>query len=232
MKWSVIALAIMIAVCILMPAAGMNPTLSAMGEGVVSAPADRATILVSVGSGTGNMSQDETAVVEKMAEVIQALKAAGIKDEEIMPSQSSGVSSFSSTSRVCQRINNSTVCDNSSLQASALERSAIIKLNGTDETRINEVLDAAQRAGAEAYVAGYSLSDSEAAKSRAREKAVANARENAAAMASAEGLRIGKVLDIADYGIPEAMYEGPFGSAENSMVEVTSYVMVTYELEI
>jgi uncharacterized protein len=232
MKWSVFALAVMIAVCILMPAAGMNPTLSAVGEGVVSAHADRATILVSVGSGTGNMSQDETAVVEKMAEVIAALKAAGVKDEEIMPSQSSGVSSFSSTSKVCQRINNSTVCDNSSLQASALERSAIVKLNGTDQTRINGVLAAASRAGAEAYVAGYSLSDSKAAESRAREKAVANARVNAEALALSVGLRLGKVVDIVDYGIPEAMYEGPFGSSENAMVDVTSYVTVTYELEI
>lgn len=231
MKSSTLAFGIMIAVCILMPAAGIAPTLSSVGEGVVSAPADTATIIASVGSGTGNMSQDQTAASDKMDVVIAALKAAGVKDEEIMPEQSSAVASFSSVSNVCQKINNSTVCDNSSVQASALERSAIIKLNTTDRARIDNVLEAARGAGADAYVAGYSLTNSRAATLEAREKAVANARENAAPMAAAEGLRIGRVLDIADYGFPEAMYEIPFTS-ENSMVEVRSYVMVTYELEI
>jgi hypothetical protein len=226
-----LAFGIMIAACILMPAAGIAPTLSAIGEGVAIALADTATIIASVGSGTGNMSQDHKAASEKMDVVIAALKAAGVKDEEIMPEQSSAVASFSSVSNVCQKINNSTVCDNSSVQASALERSAIIKLNTTDRARIDDVLEAARGAGADAYVAGYSLTDSRAATLEAREKAVANARENAAPMAAAEGLRLGRVLDIEDYGIPEAMYEIPFTS-ENSMVEVRSYVMVTYELEI
>lgn len=231
MKSSTLVFGIMIAVCILMPAAGIAPTLSAIGEGVVSEPADTATIIASVGSGTGNMSQDQTAASEKMDVVIAAIKAAGVKDEEIMPEQSSAVASFSSVSNVCQRINNSTLCDNSSVQASALERSAVIKLNTTDRARIDNVLEAARGAGAEAYVAGYSLTNSRAATLVAREKAVANARENAASMAAAEGLRLGRVLDIADYGIPEAMYEIPFTS-ESPMVEVRSYVMVTYELEI
>ncbi len=223
---------IILAACISLMAAGMNPTLSAMGEGKVSVPADTATIIISVASSTGNMSRDQSAVQEMMERIIEALKAAGVKDEEIIKEQSSGLSSFQSSSKVCQRINNSTVCDNSSLQATALERSTIVKLNGTEKARIDKLLDAAESSGAEAYVAGYGLSDSSAAASMAREKAVANARTNAAETAAAEGLRLGDIVDISDYGYPEAMYEGFFESDRPGMVDVTSYVIVTYELEI
>jgi uncharacterized protein YggE len=61
---------------------------------------------------------------------------------------------------------------------------------------------------------------------------VANAKENAAGMAAAEGLRLGKVLDISDYGYPLALNDYYGSSAKLGMVDVTSYVIVTYEFEI
>jgi uncharacterized protein YggE len=94
------------------------------------------------------------------------------------------------------------------------------------------VLDAARSAGAQAKVAGYGLSDSSKAATQARQKAVANAKENAAAMAAAEGMRLGAVVDISDYGYPMALNDYYSGSAQLSMVDVTSYVLVTYEIKI
>jgi len=232
MKWLVIILGIMITASLSAMAVGMNPTLTVVGEGTVSFPADIATISVSVQSGNENMTQASASVQEKMAQVIDALKAAGVKDEEIMPGQASGVTSYQSTSKVCKRVNNSTICENNSTSLSSLERSTIIRLKSTDETRINHVLDAARSAGAKAYVAGYGLSDSSKAATQARQKAVANAKENAAAMAAAEGLRLGKVQDISDYGYPLALNEFSGGSAQLGRVDVTSYVVVTYEFEI
>ncbi|MDD1748809.1 MAG: SIMPL domain-containing protein [Methanothrix sp.] len=113
------------------------------------------------------------------------------------------------------------------MQASSLERSTVIRLRSMDESRINRVLDAAHAAGAKAYVAGYGLSDTSKAASEARQRAVANARENAAGMAGAAGVRLGKVLEISDYGYPVALTD----TAQSGMVDVTSYVIVTYELE-
>ena len=68
----------------------------------------------------------------------------------------------------------------------------------TDKSRIDSVVNAAKSAGADAYVAGYGLSDNSKAVAEARQKAVANAKENAQGMASAAGARLGKVLDISE----------------------------------
>ncbi len=231
MKWLVIMLGIMITALLPAMAVGTNPTLTIVGEGTVTVPADTATISVSVESGVNNMTEAQTAVQEMMDRVIDALKAAGVKDEEIMPGRSSGVSSFQSTSKVCKTVNNSTVCENNIAEASSLERSAIVRLKSTDETRINNVLDAARFAGAKAYVAGYGLSDAGKAAAEARQKAVANAKENAAGMAATEGVRLGKMLDISDYGYPLALNDYPGSTSQLGMVDVTSYVMVTYEFE-
>ncbi len=232
MKWLVMIFGIMITTLHPAMAMGTNPTLTIVGEGTVTVPADTTTVSVSVQSNINNMTAAQAAVQEKMGRVIDALKAAGIKDEEILPGQSSGVTSFQSTSKVCKRVNNSTVCENNTAQASSLERSSIVRLKSTDSSRINQVLEAARSAGAQAYVAGYGLSDADKAAAEARQRAVANAKENAAEMAASEGVRLGKVLDISDYGYPLALNDYYGSSTKIGMVDITSYVIVTYEFEI
>jgi len=229
MKWLVIIFGIMITAAL--PAVGTNPTLTIVGEGTVTVPADTTTFSVSVESNINNMTAAQAAVQEKMGKVIDALKTAGVKDEEILPGQSSGVTSFQSTSKVCKRVNNSTVCENNTVQASSLERSLVVRLQSTDSSRISQVLEAARSAGAQADVAGYSLSDAGKAAAEARQRAVANAKENAAEIAAREGVRLGKVLDISDYGYPLARNDYYSSSTKLGMVEVTSYVKVTYEFE-
>jgi uncharacterized protein YggE len=215
-----------------MTAAAMNPTISTIGEGTVSVPADTATIIVSVSSGSGNTSQDQASVQEMMDKAIRALKAAGIRDDEITLDESASLSSASSRSEICQTVNNKTICNNSSLQATALGRSAMVSLKSTEKARIDELVDAAESAGAEAYVAGYSLSNSTTAMSQARAKAVANAHANAEEMAATEGLRLDRVMEISDYSYPEDLYSGLFDLSPTEMVDVTSYVAVTYELDL
>ena len=91
----------MIAVLLPAYAQGANPALPLpiAGEGTVTVPADTAIISVSVQSGNENRTEAQADAQEKMDRVIDAVKRAGVKDEEIMPGQSSGVSSFQSTSR-------------------------------------------------------------------------------------------------------------------------------------
>ena len=233
MKWLVIIFGIMITALLPAMAVGTNPTLTIVGEGTVTVPADTATISVSVESGNENMTEAQAAVQEKMGQVIDALKAAGVKDEEILPGQSSGVRSLSVHQQGLQESRTIHCMAKFSYRAtSSLERSTIVRLKSTDESRINRVLDAARSAGAQADVAGYGLSDASKAASEARQKAVANAKENAAGMAAAEGVRLGKVLDISDYGYPVALNDYYGSSAQPGTVDVTSYVIVTYEFEI
>jgi len=86
-------------------------------------------------------------------------------------------------------------------------------------------LNAARSAGATAEVSGYSLNDANESVADARKKAVENAKDNAQGMASAAGARLGKVLDISEYAYPNIS-----AADQPGMVDVTSYVVVTYEI--
>ncbi len=204
---------------------GENPNLTVMGEGTVTVPADTAIISVSVESNNENTTLAQNEVQEKMDNVIGALKNAGVKDEEILSGQASGITNIQSSSRVCKVVNNTTVCENITQQVSSLEKTTMVRLKTKDESRINAVIDAAKSAGASADVEGYGLSDVGAASTQARQKAVENAKENADSMAAAAGGRLGNLVDISDYTIP---YIG--SSDQPGMVDVTSYVVVTYEI--
>jgi len=226
MKWLAI-LSIMIFAALSAHAAGGNPALTILGEGTVTVPADTTAISVSVESNNENMTLAQGEVQEKMNKVIDALKAAGVKDEEILPGQASGVTSFQSSSRICKPVNNTTVCENNTQRLSTLEKTTIIRLKTKDESMINSVLNAAKSAGASADVEGYGLSDDGAAAAQARQKAVENAKENAIGMAAAAGGRLGDLMDISDYSLPIVS-----SSDQPGMVDVTSYVVVTYEIAI
>jgi len=229
MKWLVIIFCIMISAGLLAVVQGAEHTITMVGEGTVTVPADAVMISVSVESNNENMTLARAEVQTKIDNLLNVLKKAGVKDADILPGQSSGITSFQSSSKVCKRVNNTTVCENNTQKASSLERSTVVRLNTTDESRINQVLDAARSTGADAYIAAYSLSDTSKAMNEARQKAMANAKENAAQVASEAGGSLGKVLDISDYGYPGVEAASPGSSGQINMVDVTSDVVVTYE---
>ncbi len=229
MKWSVILFCVMIWTALFGAAVGDTYPLTVEGVGTVTVPADIVTISVSVASSNENITQAQDEVGEEMNRVISALKKAGVKDEEILPGQGSGISSIQSSSKVCKTVNNTTVCENVTQSASTLQRSTVIRLQAKDESRIDKVLDAARSAGANANVAGYYLKDSSDARAEARKKALADARKNAAAMAADAGGSLGKAMDIFAYPDLGIDYSYGSGSGEGRMLDVSSMVMVTYE---
>jgi uncharacterized protein YggE len=230
MKWSAQLFGIIFIVVLCAEAAAESPTLTVEGIGTTTVPADTVSISISVTSSNDNMTAAQFEASSKMSNVIDALKAIGVKDDEIMQGQSTGVTSYQSTSKVCKVVNNTTVCENSTFEASSLERSAVVRLKTTDQSRINEVLNAAKLAGAKAYMAGYGLGDASKAVDDARQKAVANAKENAQRMALAAGVRLGKMLSISAYGLPDVKMADSYSTSQTGMVDVTSYVIVTYEI--
>lgn len=232
MKWLAIIFCIMISAGLLAIAQGAEHTITMVGEGTETVPADEAIVSVSVVSSNENMTEAQAEVQMKMDHLLDVLKKAGVADGDILPGQSSGVSSFQSSSKVSKRVNNTTVWENITQKASSLKRSTLVRLKTTDESVINQVLDAARSAGADAFVAEYSLSDTSKAMAEARQKAMANARENAAGVASEAGGSLGKVLDISDYGFgyPDVETANPYSSSgQTSMINVISRVVVTYE---
>jgi uncharacterized protein len=219
-------LGIMILVLFPACAAGQeNPSLTVMGEGTVTVPADAVTIIVAVEGENENLTLAEERAQDMQNNLIDALKAAGLKPNEITPGQGSGISSFSSTSKVCKTINNNTTCDYESQDSKKVGKSVLIRLETTDQSRIDAALNAARSAGATAEVSGYDLKDKNKAAAQARKKAVENAKENALGMASAAGARLGEVLDISDYAYPIISAADQPGT-----VDVTSYVVATYEI--
>jgi hypothetical protein len=230
MKWLVIIFCIMISAGLFAVVQGAEYPITVAGEGTVTVPADAVMISVSVESNNENMTDAQADVQTKMDHLLDVLKKAGVKDADILPGQSSGVNRFQFSSNVRKRVNNTTaVWENNSLKASSLKRSTVVRLNTTDESKINRVLDEARSAGANAYVAAYSLSDTSKAMAEARQKAIANAKENAAQVASEAGGSLGKVLDISDYGYPGIETANPGSSGQMNMVDITSGVVVTYE---
>ena len=148
MKWLVIIFCIMISAGLFAVVQGAEYPITVDGEGTVTVPADAAMVSVSVESNNENMTEAQADVQTKMDRLLDVLKKAGVKDSDILPGQSSGITRFEYNSNVRGRVNNTTTgWENNSLKASSLTRSTIVRLNTTDKTRINQVLDAAGQQG-------------------------------------------------------------------------------------
>ncbi|VVB69124.1 Uncharacterised protein [uncultured archaeon] len=225
MKRLAILLGIMIFAATSAFAADAGPMIME-GVGTITVPADTVTISATVESSNENLTLAEAEAQEMLNKTVDALKNAGVDQKNIIASQGSGVSSFHLSSKVCRpAANNTTICEYESQSAKKVSKSLLIRLKTTDEASINRVMNAARSSGASAEVFGYGLSDASSAITDARKKAVANAKENAEGMAQAAGARLGKVLDISEYAYPDiSMSEQP------GMVDVTSYVVVKYEI--
>lgn len=201
------------------------PTIQVVGEGTVTVPADVATIAVTVESSFENVTLAEAEAERMLNGTMQALRNAGVEDTDISTSSGSGVSSFQSSSKVCRTVDNNTTCDYETQASQSVTKSLLIHLQTADQARIDSVVNAARSAGASADVAGYGLSDEQAAVADAHKAAVADARRNAEDIAVAAGGRLGNVVDISQYG---PHYTAP--SDQPRMVDVTSVVWATYEI--
>jgi uncharacterized protein YggE len=202
-----------------------NPTITVISAGSVSVPADTVGIAVTAESSNRNITLAAEEVEAELSGALDALKEAGVKEEEIFAGQSSSFSSGQSLSSVCRTVNNTTTCEEVSSNATSLvRRSVLLQLRATDEARINEVLSAARSSGASASVSGYGLSDPSAAAGQAFRQAVQNARDKA----EASGAKLGKELDIYEYA-PPSISESTSPTGQK-VVEVTAYVIVTYEI--
>lgn len=121
-----------------------------------------------------------------------------------------------------------------------------VRVKVRDLTKVEEVIDGAVKAGVnQTGQLSFEIDDDSEARAEAREEAFADAREKAEAMASAAGVRLGRVVSFSESG---GYYEPPIAYgramdmavAESAMVapaieagseDVTVNVSVTYEIE-
>jgi uncharacterized protein YggE len=229
-----------------------NSSLRVIGAGTVETPAD--TVIISVSA--QSMDDNATIASEKNSEMLNktkdALIAAGVEEDEIMPGRPKCCTKYCSV--VCDTVNNTTTYKRV-VTNQATER-MLIKLNTNDKSETEKVIEAAKSSGAGAVILGYALSDPDKAVEEARKKAMDDARSRAEDYASAFGFKLGKSIEIEEIGYPNIemgpsyywdrpmrmhhrFWRDPFSMADRffggnyipaGTAEVTAYTGVTYEI--
>ena len=195
----------MIALLLCMTAAADDKgSIQVIGVGSVVIPADTVTITVSAKSSDDNTTKAAVESDNLLNKTVDALKAAGINDNEILPGRSSGFATY--IERYCNRVNNTTTCTYKTSNVAISQLTVQIK---KDQDRINKTIDAAKSSGATAAVSGYSISDTNAVVNEVKNKAIENAQQNAQDYASAYGFTLGKVIGTTESPNPDIEIGGP-----------------------
>ncbi|MBR1216989.1 SIMPL domain-containing protein [Bradyrhizobium sp. U87765 SZCCT0131] len=168
------------------------PSITVSGEATLSVVPDRAEIDGGVTSEAKTAREAADANNKAMANVLAALKAAGIADNDIQTSRLS-LQPQSSASRN----------GNGPLQITGYRASNRVMLTLRDVTKVAGAIDSLVGAGAN-EISGISFSVSQASKlmDDARGRAIADARRKAEIYAKAANVSLGEPLSISEDGAP------------------------------
>lgn len=197
----------------------------ASGEGAVSKKPDLAIIYVGVESKQSTASSAQKDLAGKAAKLIARAKALGISDKDI---NTSGYS-----------VNPNYTPNGGTIDGYRASEVLLLKWHTVETT--GKTLDAlVQEGGATQISVSFGLANPKAAQAEARSLAIADARSKAQAMASAAGVKLGRVLRVSDvsfsgysspkYAVgaaaPDVATQVPVGS-----LEVQVSVEVDYTIE-
>lgn len=231
-------------------AAGDVSTLKVVGEGRIAVLADTVFITISVTTEDENATDASIKNDESMNRTIEALIDAGVKREEVSSGRGRSVQKIKTSSRVCNNTTCVTVTNNAVCR---VKDQVTIRFDAEDDDLINRTIEAARAEGAEAEISGYDLVDATEAVAEARQKAIEDADDEAANLASAAGLVLGERIEISELSQPgisqqtasldpidmmkifDLSWAGMFNlidanTTEPGMVEVVFQVLVTYEV--
>jgi hypothetical protein len=163
------------------------PTVTVSGHGEVNVPPDTASVTIGVDIVKPTLDEAQQTATTQANAVIDALKEAGIKSEDIQ-------TEYYSVNILRDYSENA--------DPNVITGFEIVnQLNVTvrDTTKLGELLDAAVSAGANSiYGVTFFVDDQTQAASDARVKAVDDARTKAGELASASGLTLGPVVAISE----------------------------------
>jgi uncharacterized protein YggE len=211
-------------------AAGI-PTVSVGGHGEVSVPPDTASVTIGVDIIKPTLGEAQTEATAQANSVIEALKAAGVADEDIQ-------TEYFSVNILRDYSENA---DPTLITGFEIVNQLNVIVRDTDQ--LGELLDAAVNAGANSiYGVNFYVDDQTAAATEARKEAVDDARQKAEELAGAAGMNLGPIVAIAEGAAPivSPVYGmgrgGGMAAAEAAVpvqpgsTTVTVDVQVTYEL--
>ncbi|MCK7472871.1 MAG: SIMPL domain-containing protein [Rhodopseudomonas palustris] len=181
------AAALMAAVPPALAETALPPAISVVGEASIQVPPDLATIDGGVSTDAKTAKEAAAANAEAMAKVIQALKASGIRDEDLQTSRLSLLPQYAAPSRPGPN----------SLTGYRASNRVTVRL--TDVSKVASVIDILVGAGAN-EIGGINFSVAAPSKllDQARDKAMADARRKAEIYARAAGVALGAPLSIAE----------------------------------
>ena len=225
-------LAILVAMAMLLaaPAAMAQSTITVQGLGSVMVKSDRAGICLGVRETDKELMAAQNRVNEKIAAIIEALKAMDVAEEAI---STNGIGIYP----------NYNYDENDSI--SGYTASNTLYVTVADVANTGAYIDAAFAAGANSldYVE-FSAVETEEAAARALQLAVESAKAKAQVLADAAGLKLGEILEIrdnADSGFVNGNYyakatteEADAGAGTGvlaGMQNVSATVNITFALE-
>lgn len=156
--------------------------------GMAAQAPDQASVSAGVITQAPTAGDAMRANADQMNAVYRALKAAGIKPNNIMTSQMSLQPQYDYQNRKAPRI-------------TGYEVRNTVTAKSEDLTKVGPMLDALVKAGVNNINGvNFSIKDSKSAKAKARTDAIKQAKAKAKSMADAAGVTLGKVLEIRESG--------------------------------
>lgn len=204
-----------------------NSTISVNGTGRASATPDIARMTIGVESVGPNVSKAVSDVNTKQAAIIAKLKALGVADKDIQ------TTNFNvSIERKPPTPGGTT---EGPLTYHAMN-TAMVTIRKIDQ--VAAIVDAAVQAGANnIYGVNFSVADPSPMMSEARNKAVADAKSKAEALAKGAGVKLGRIVSISETpcGFPQPVFADSraLGAApiEAGELQVTAQVQVVFAIE-
>jgi uncharacterized protein YggE len=212
------------------PAAAGIPTVSVSGHGEKSVPPDTASVTIGVDIIKPTLSEAQQEATKQAAAVIEALKTAGVADEDIQ-------TEYFSVNILRDYSENA---DPTLITGFEIVNQLNVTVHDTD--KLGDLLDDAVNAGANSiYGVNFYVEDQTAAATEARKDAVDDARAKAEELATAAGMTLGPVVSIAEGTTPIVSPVYGQGGGNMAMAQaavpvqpgsttVTVDVQVTYEL--
>jgi len=209
-------------------------TISVSGEGKVMANPDIGELNFGVQTGRQETAEEAMKILaDKMTAVIDAVKAQGVEDKDIVTQY--------------LNLNPSYDWDEGKRIDQGFEATQNVRVKVRNLDNMTAILGAATSAGAnQAGSVNFTIDDPEELRAQAREKAIINGQEKAAALAAQLGKKLGKLKGFGEggYGVPRyekvMMMDAEMGMGGGGPVapplpsgeqEVSVNVSLTYELK-
>jgi len=206
-------------------------TLTVSGTGEATADADMVTIVLGVQTRNESAAGAVADNARMMADSIEALKMAGVPEDEI---KTSSFSIYSTRDWIDGKLSDKVFFE--------VSNKVTFTFDLTDEVDVGEVLDAAVSAGANSVESvTFGLRDPTSVQEEALEDAVNDAMGKAEVISEAAGVTLGRILSISEGGAsPVPMAESRVYFAADVAtttpivpgdVEMMATVTITYEIE-